>query len=257
MDRLELASLLLLTGCKPAVRAVERPLKVAAAADLAAAWNELGVAFEAAAGRKVTFSFGSTGLLARQIIEGAPFDVFAAANLSFVDDVLRAGVCLADSRALYARGRIVVWTRSDLAAPRTLAELADPRFVKIAVANPEHAPYGRAALQALTAAGIVEAVRPRLVFGENVQQALAFAQSGNAEAAVVALSLSRVAPGSTLEIPAELHQPIDQAMVVCSRDPAAAESARAFVAYVNSAPGRALMRRYGFLLPGEVLAKGR
>jgi molybdate transport system substrate-binding protein len=257
MDRFGLASLLMLSGCRAPARPADAPLKVAAAADLAAAWNELGAAFEKEAGRKVAFSFGSTGLLARQIIEGAPFDVFAAANVSFVDDVLRAGACLADSRALYARGRIVVWTKPDRPAPRTVAELADPRFVKIAVANPEHAPYGRAAMEALSAAKIIDVVRPRLVFGENVQQALEFAQSGNAEAAVVALSLARVVPGNTLEVPSELHRPIDQAMVVCSRDPSGARVARAFVAYVNSAPGRALMRRYGFLLPGEVLAKAR
>ena len=237
---------------KTAAPPAPAPLKVAAAADLARAFDELGGAFAKQESLpKPLFTFGSTGLLAKQLIEGAPFDVFAAANVSFADDVLKAGVCDPASKVLYARGRIVAWSLKS--APKDLKELAGPAYVKVAIANPEHAPYGRAAVEALTAAGVYDQVKPKLVFGENVQQAMQFAQSGNAEVALVALSLATVSDGNYLTIPSELHQPIDQALLVCGKRPEAAR----FTQFVNSASGRAIMRRYGFLLPGEVVAQGK
>ncbi len=229
----------------------QAPIKVAAAADLARAFDELGDAFAKNGDKKPTFTFGSTGLLAKQIIQGAPFDVFAAANISFVDEVLKASNCDPSSKALYARGRIVAWVPKGNEAPKDLKELVSDKYVKIAIANPEHAPYGRAAVEALESAGIYEQVKAKLVYGENVQQTLQFAQSGNAEAAIVALSLAVVSDGNYLSIPVELHKPIDQALLVCSKRPEAAR----FTAFVNSPTGRAIMRRYGFLLPGEVVAK--
>ena len=230
----------------------EPPLHVAAAADLARAFEEVGDELaKQEGGVKPIFTFGSTGLLAKQIIQGAPFDVFAAANVSFADDVLAAGACDPASKTLYARGRIVAWVPKGKTAPKNLAELAGPAYVKVAIANPEHAPYGRAAVEALKAAGVYDQVKPKLVYGENVQQTLQFAQSGNVEAAIVALSLAVVSDGPYLTIPSELHQPIDQAMLQCSKNSRAAR----FTAYVNSPAGRAIMRRYGFLLPGEVLAQ--
>jgi molybdate transport system substrate-binding protein len=235
---------------------LEPPLKVAAAADLTFAFKDIGTAFEKETGQKVIFSFGSTGLLAKQIEEGAPFDVFAAANVSFAEDAIKSGACAADSRALYARGRIVLWWRSDLAGapPRALADLTDKRFAKIAIANPGHAPYGRAAQETLTRLGLWDAVKSKLVYGENIQQTLQFAQSGNAEVAIVALSLALVSSeGHYLAIDDRLHSPIDQALVVCA-PPKRQELARRFTAFVNSPAGRAIMRRYGFLLPGESYA---
>ncbi len=229
------------------------PLKVAAAADLAIAFQDVGAAWEKRSGDKVVFSFGSTGLLEKQIVEGAPFDVFAAANVSFADQAVAKGACLADSKALYARGRIVVWWRKDskVAPPRSLAELADKRFIKVAIANPAHAPYGKAAREALQKTGAWAAVQPKLVFGENIQQTMQFAQSGNVEAAVVALSLAVIADGSYLLVDEALHAPIDQAMVVCGKDAERTKRARAFTTFVNSVDGRRIMKKYGFLLPGE------
>ncbi len=229
------------------------PLRVAAAADLALAFKDVGAAYEKKTGEKVIFSFGSTGLLEKQIVEGAPFDVFAAANVSFAEDAIKAGACSAESKSLYARGRIVVWWRKDasFAPPKSIADLADKRFVKVAIANPAHAPYGKAAEQAMQKAGVWAAVQPKLVFGENVQQTLQFAQSGNAEAAVVALSLAVVSDGSYLVVDDALHAPIDQALVACGRDAERQRRARAFDAFVNSPEGRAIMKKYGFLLPGE------
>jgi molybdate transport system substrate-binding protein len=240
-------------GCAPASAAPPSSLKVAAAADLALAFKEVGAAYEKKSGDKVIFSFGSTGLLEKQIVEGAPFDVFAAANVSFAEDAIKSGACAADSKSLYARGRIVVWWRKDaaFAAPKSIADLADKRFVKIAIANPSHAPYGKAAQQAMEKAGVWAAVQPRLVFGENVQQTLQFAQSGNAEAAVVALSLAVINDGNYVLVDDTLHAPIDQALVVCGKDAERNKRARAFTGFVSSTEGRAIMKKYGFLLPGE------
>lgn len=251
---------LLISALSACLRSTEPPpsnsVKVAAAADLAFAFNEIGKAFEEATGVETTFSFGSTGLLARQIAEGAPFDLFAAANVSFVEDVIRTGACAEDSKALYGRGRIALWwRRGSLHEPlKTPEDLASPHIVKIAIANPDHAPYGRAAREALVKRGVWESVKGKVVYGENVQQTLQFAQSGNAEAAIVALSLALVAAdGEYVLVEEKSHTPIDQALVVCGRGPATVP-ARALARFIDSNEGRAIMRRYGFLLSGESLA---
>ena len=239
-------------ACKRATKpSSAEPLRVAAAADLAFAFKEVGAAFEKKTGHKVEMSFGSTGLMAKQIAEGAPFEVFAAANVSFVDDVVKAGACRGETKALCAQGRIVMW--SPKVAPKALEDLRDARWAKIAVANPEHAPYGRAGKEAMTRAGVWDAAAPRVVFGENVQQTLMYAQSGNADVAIVALSLAKVSGGSSTPIDPSLHAPLDQAMVVCKgqKNGAKREDAEAFVAFVGSPEGREIMRRFGFLLPGE------
>jgi molybdate transport system substrate-binding protein len=229
------------------------PIKVAAAADLATAFKEVGEAFEKKTGQKVVFTFGSTGLLAKQVEQGAPFDVFAAANISFVDDVVKAGQCFADTKSLYARGRIVVWTRD--VPDVKLEQLADAKYHKIAIANPEHAPYGRAAQQALAKVDLWDTVKPRMVYGENVQQALQFAQSGNAEVAIIALSLAVLSGGTYTMVDPALHAPLDQAMVVCKGSGKADAGARKFTAFVASPEGREVMKKYGFLLPGESVAR--
>ena len=242
---------LALWGCKkgPATE----PVTVAAAADLAFAFRDLGPLYEKATGQPVIFSFGSTGILAKQIAEGAPFDAFAAANASFADEAVSSGACLADSRTPYATGRIVVYRANGAAvAPKTLAELTDPRITKIAIANPEHAPYGHAAKEAMQHVGVWDAVSAKVVYGENVQQALQFAQSGNADVAIVALSLAIVTPGAWTLVPGDLHDPIDQVMVACSHGRGGASSGRRFVDFVRSDAARAVMRKYGFLLPGQL-----
>jgi molybdate transport system substrate-binding protein len=256
-----LLALALAPGCKrPSESNAHEPLKVAAASDLTFAFTDLGAAFEQATGTPVTFSFGSTGLLARQIAEGAPFDVFAAANVSFADDVVKQGVCFADSKAIYGRGRVALWSRKGAPLPATLADLRDARYVKIAIANPEHAPYGKAAKQALIKAGVWDAIQDRIVYGENIQQTLQFAQSGNADVALVALALALVTEGGFTAVDPALHEPLDQALVVCKGaggKSAHEPSARQFTAFVNSDAGRAIMKRYGFLLPGESVAQAR
>jgi molybdate transport system substrate-binding protein len=244
-----------LGGCKDEAAAPE-PALVAAAADLSLAFEELGRSFEQQTGQRVSFTFGSTGLLAQQLREGAPYDVFAAANVSFVDQVIHADACDAASKARYARGRIAVWTKATgLRPPASLAELAEARFVRVAIANPEHAPYGQAAREALQKLGIWSQLQPKLVLGDNVRQTFQFAESGNVEAAVVALALvihDRNDPW--LLVDETLHRPIDQALVVC-RHGKNQKVGRRFAEFVNSPPGRAVMQRYGFLLPGERLTQ--
>lgn len=229
------------------------PLRVAAAADLALAFEELGKDFERQTGRRVDFTFGSTGLLERQIEEGAPFDVFAAANVSYADAAVKAGACDGATKRLYAQGRLALWVKDAASLPKSLAELTSPRFSKIAIANPEHAPYGKAAEESLAKAGVLGAVKNRLVFGDNVQQTLMFAQTGNVEVAIVALSLALKSGGAHLPIDPTLHVPIDQALVACThrRPTGKPREARAFIDFLSSPPARATMRRHGFLLPGE------
>ncbi len=238
-------------GCKPAIEP-GKPVRVAAAADLSTAFEELGKVFEQQSGQKVLFSFGSTGQLTQQVKAGAPFDVLAAANVSFVDQAINAGACDGATRALYARGRIAVWSRKGSVVPvDRIEELADRRFVKVAIANPEHAPYGQAAREALKAAGVWSVIEPRLVFGENVRQTLQLAQTGNVEAAIVALSLViQDKQHPWLLIDEQLHPAIDQALVVCKHG-SNLEGGKAFARQVGSTDGRALMARYGFMFAGE------
>jgi molybdate transport system substrate-binding protein len=239
-------------GCARGADAGREPVRVAAASDLSGAFVALGRDFERETGQAVAFTFGSTGLLARQLRERAPFDLFAAAASSFVDDVVRADVCDGATRARYGRGRLALFSkRGHAPAPRTLADLLEPRFTRVAIANPEHAPYGRAAREALSRAGLWSRLEPRIVYAENVRQALQLAQTGNVEVALVALALVVADDsGAHVAIEEHLHGAIDQELVVCSAGKNA-QGGRAFAAYLGSPAGRAVMRRYGFLLPGD------
>lgn len=243
----------LVAGCRSqsAGSTEPRTITVSAAADLTPAFQEIGKEFERQGGAKVIFNFGSTGQLAQQIEQGAPVDLFAAANVSFVEELEAKNLIIPDTKALYAQGRVTLWTRED--SPLKLErveDLARPEFKRIAIANPEHAPYGVAAREALQAAGVWDAVSPKLVYGENINQTLQYAESGNVDAAIVALSLSTQSDGRWVLIPAEMHKPLNQALAVV-RGTKHEQEARRFAAFVNSAQGRSVMRKYGFVLPGE------
>ncbi len=239
-------------GCSRGAPADPKPeIIVAAAADLAPAFEELGRKFEQATGTMVTFSFGSTGTLAKQIENGAPVDLFAAANIEFIEQLERKGLIVPETKALYARGRISIWMRTDSALKvERIEDLAKPEVARIAIANPEHAPYGKAAREALESVGIWKAVEPKLVYGENVRQTMQYAETGNADAAITALSLSMSSKGRWVLVPEDLHKPLDQALAVITgarREP----DARRFAEFINSGEGRLTMRKYGFILPGE------
>lgn len=223
-------------------------LIVAAASDLRPAFEELGPRFTARSGIPVTFAFGSSGRLAQQIENGAPFDVFASADVAYVDRVIAAGAGDERTKRTYAFGRIVIW--SDGAPHPDLKALADPSIAPVAVANPAHAPYGVAAVTALRRAGVYDVVAPRLVYGENVSDTLRLASSGNADAAIVALSLAIASDGGWTLIDESLHDPLEQALVVTA-PPERAAGARGFADFIGGPEGRRVMRRYGFLLPGD------
>ena len=241
---------LLLVACSSGTPASE-PLLVAAASDLQFAFSEMGPLFEEETGYQVTFTFGSTGNLTAQIENGAPYDVLAAANVSYVERLDEQGLIIPGTLQLYAQGRIVliVNRESGLRATR-LEDLLDPSIQHVAIANPAHAPYGVAAQQALENAGVWDGVREKLVFGENVAQTLQFVQTGNAHAGLVALSIVDVPEVSGMLISDDLHDPINQALAVISGT-SREQAARAFIEFVDGPDGRAVMRRYGFVLPGE------
>jgi molybdate transport system substrate-binding protein len=224
---------------------------VSAASDLTPAFQELSRLFEQQSGTKVVLNFGSTGQLAQQIEKGAPVDLFAAANVSFVDDLERKGLIVPETKALYARGRLTIWIRKNSPLPPIdrIEDLTRPDVKHVAIANPEHAPYGAAAKQALEKAGIWDAISPKLVYGENITQTLQFGESGNADAALVALSLSMQSDGKWKLVPSELHNPLDQALAVI-RGAKNEAAARKFAAFING-EGRPVMRKFGFVLPGE------
>ena len=250
------SAIALSAGCA-AKEPASAPVRVAAASDLAAAFSELGRDWERATGKRVAFTFGSTGLLARQIKERAPFDVFAAASSQFVEEVVRAGVCDPARRAPYGRGRVALYTKERGSLPDSLATLRDARFRRVAIANPEHAPYGKAAREALLHAGVWDELAPRIVYTENVRQAYQLARSGEVEAALVALALVIGEPeGTHLALEEQLHTPIEQELIACTAG-ANREGGHAFAAFVGSAHGREVMRRYGFLLPGEPGVSGK
>lgn len=232
-----------------------RSVRIAAASDLARAFEELGTAFHTKTQIAPVFSFDSSGLLAKRIEQGAPYFVFASANREYADQVVKQGRCDRTSMRAYARGRIVVWSRTGTQPPATLADLAGPRFRRIAIANPAHAPYGRAAKQALQNAGIWDQLEgERIKYADSVQAAMQYARSGAVDAAVVALSLAVVTDGGAfLPIDQSQYEPLEQQMVVCGTG-AEADAGRQFVDFVASAEGREVMTRYGFLLPTESVA---
>jgi molybdate transport system substrate-binding protein len=224
-------------------------ITVAAAADLTNAFNELGREFEATNKIKVVFVFGSTGLLTRQIENGAPMDLFASANVSYIDQLAQQGLIVPGTKQIYARGRITLWTTADSPLKiETVADLARPEVKRIAIANPDHAPYGLAAQQALQRAGIWDAVKPKLVYGDNIRQTLQYGETGNVDVAIVALSLSQQSKGRWVLIPEQLHDPIDQALAVIKRTPNEA-AARSFANFVTGPRGREILGKYGFAFP--------
>jgi molybdate transport system substrate-binding protein len=198
---------------------------------------------------RVIYSFGATANLSKQIENGAPFDALAAADVSHVDGLIAKNLLVAETRAVYTRGRLVLWRPADSKAQlNSLEDLAGAQVSKIAVAKPELAPYGQAAVEALRASNLWERVEPKIVYAENVAQAKQFASSGNADAAFLPRSLVKAGEGQSIEVDARLHQPIDQAIAVVGAS-AKQDAARKFVAFVLSAEGQALLERYGYEKP--------
>jgi molybdate transport system substrate-binding protein len=239
--------------CPPAV-VWAGEIAVAAASDLTYAFEHAARRFRQQTGSSMRPIYGSSGNFFSQIKNGAPYDLFFSADVEYPKRLEMAGLAEPGSLYEYAAGRIVLWVpaNSRLDAGRGLALLLDPAVRKIAIANPEHAPYGRAALAALRHEGIYDRVKDKLVLGESISQAAQFVASGNADAGLIALSLALApamkARGRYFEINSTNYPPIIQAAVIlkAARDK---QTARQFVDFLKQPEGLALMRRYGFAPP--------
>jgi molybdate transport system substrate-binding protein len=251
---------LLVLGSAPEIsraQSADRQINVASAADLSAALQEVAANYKKRTGVEVKLSFGASGALTQQIQNGAPFDIFFSADMDYPRQLIASGLAESATLYRYAVGRLVLWVPKDspLEVERKGIEvLLDLAVKKISIANPQHAPYGRAAVAALNHYGLYEKVADRLVLGENVSQAAQFVESGNAQAGFVALAHA-VAPamqgkGKYWMVPAEAYPPLDQGVVLISAS-AHKPDAGAFLEYVKTAEVASVLRRYGFSMPEQ------
>ena len=253
MQLLRLLFLLICLSLTSPLRAGDK-VTIAAAADLKFALDEIVDQFSRShPGDKVEAIYGSSGKFQTQIQQGAPYDLFFSADIAYPRALAAAGFAASPVKP-YAIGRLVLWSASLDARKLQLADLAAPQFKRIAIANPKHAPYGKRAEEALRAASVWEKVKDRLVFGENIAQTAQYVQTGNAQVGLLALSLALnpelARQGGHALIPDNLHQPLEQGFIITRRAAANPVAAR-FADYMDSSEARALMAKYGFVLPGE------
>ena len=228
-----------------------QPLTVAAASDLESALPAIVAQFQKDTGHQVRLTYGSSGNFFTQIQNGAPFDVFLSADLEYPRRLERLGLAEPGSLYKYATGHLVLWTRKDtgIDVRRGLAVVADASVRRIAVANPAHAPYGKAAVAALRYGGLYEQVQPKLVFGENIQQTAQFVESGSVDVGLLALSLalssSLKSVGTYVEVPRFWYPPIEQAAIVVtsSRQKALAQQ---FIDYLKKPDSVRILQSFGF-----------
>jgi molybdate transport system substrate-binding protein len=229
-------------------------LTVAAASDLSFAFKELVPIFEQQTGEHVKLTVGSSGNFYAQIQNGAPFDLFFSADIAYPRKLEEAGLTIPGSLYQYAIGRIVLWTghESRIDVTKGIEALREPTVKKVAIANPKHAPYGRAAVAAMEYFKIYDQVRDKLILGENISQTAQFIESGACDIGIIALSLA-IAPamkskGTYWEIPAEAHPPLEQGAVILNSSKNT-EAARQFLEFIKGPHGQEVMKRYGFTLP--------
>lgn len=249
-------ALLCLLGGAAAESVLAEEITIAAASDLSFAFKELAAAFEQQTGAHVKLSLGSSGNFFSQIQNGAPFDLYFSADIGFARKLEQSGHAVPGSLYRYAIGRIVVWAPK--ASPLPIEKigievLRDPTVRKIAIANPKHAPYGRAAVAAMETYKLYDAVKDRLVLGENISQTAQFVESGGCEVGIIALALalapSMKSAGKYWEIPMEAHPPLEQGAIILKTSKHR-RLARQFLDLLKGPQGREIMRRYGFMLPG-------
>jgi molybdate transport system substrate-binding protein len=245
-------ALLLIAGCRqrPAGgQQTAQEINVAAAANLTEAFAEVARQFTAQSGIRVVYSFGSTADLTKQIENGGPFDLFASADLEHIDELGQKGFIVPDSRALYARGRLVIWTPAQGRVKISRLEDITGADVKVvAIAKPDLAPYGRATVETLKALNIWPQVEPKVVYGTNVSNTKQYATSGNADVAFIPLALVKKGEGQYLEVDEKLHQPIDQALAIVKAS-GKQDMARRFVNFVLGDEGQAILQQYGYSNP--------
>jgi molybdate transport system substrate-binding protein len=244
-----LVSLLLVA---PTTRA--QTVRSAAASDLQFAMDDLSSRYQKETGQKLPVTYGSSRNFYAQIQSGAPFDVFFSADILYAQKLIDAHLADPNSLAIYARGQIVLWAPVDAhlnLSQAGFAVLRDPRVLKIAIANPDHAPYGRAAVAALQHAGLYDELKSKRVYGDNISHAAQFAQSGSAQVGILALSLAlspSMKSGDRWLIPSDLYPALDQAAVLLNSS-LDKTGARAFLEFVNSEAGREILSPHGFTLP--------
>jgi molybdate transport system substrate-binding protein len=226
-------------------------ITVAAAADLQFAMQDIATRFQKETGKTVKLTYGSSGNFFQQIQNGAPFDIFFSANLDYAKKLDAAGLTEPGSYYQYAKGKIVIWVpkESKLDLTPGLKAFLDPSVKKIAVANPQHAPYGQAAVAAMQNQNVYEKVKDRFVLGENISQTASFVVSGSADVGIVALSLA-LSPnmkdkGRYVEVPADEYPPIEQACVILGSSKNK-ETARQFMAFIKTSAIADVLRSYGF-----------
>jgi molybdate transport system substrate-binding protein len=239
----------------PFLSSAQQPqLKIAAASDLNFALTDLAASYEKQSGIKLSLTFGSSGNFFAQIQNGAPFDIFFSADSDYPRKLNEADLVLPNTADSYAVGKLVLWSpaNSKLNPEKSgWQSLLDPSVQKIAIANPDHAPYGRAGVEALKSAGLYEKIKSRLVFGEDISQAAQFVQSGNTQIGILAASITSspaFATGHCWQIPQTQYTPLLQSFVVLKRS-VHKEAALAFLAYVKSPAAQAILEKYGFAKP--------
>lgn len=247
--------LLLLAGCLLlAPTAHAEKITLAAAADLKFALDEIVTAFKITSPTAVLqVIYGSSGKFHTQIQQGAPYDLYFSADIAFVESLRQAGYAASEVKP-YAIGRIVLWSTAKDASQMTLNSLTDPTIIRIAIANPKHAPYGQRAEQALRATGLWAKIESKLVYGENIAQTAQFVQTGNAQVGIIALALAlsptMASQGSYYLIPDTLHTPLQQGFIITQRAQGNA-LAQDFADYMSSPAARAILAQYGFILPTQ------
>jgi molybdate transport system substrate-binding protein len=235
-------------------RAAAEEITIAAASDLNFAFKELVAEFEKTTGTHVKLSLGSSGNFYSQIQNGAPFDLYFSADIGYPKKLEEAGLVVPGSLYRYAVGRIVVWAgfESNINVAKGFEALREPTVKKIAIANPKHAPYGRAAVAAMEHFKVYDQVKDKLILGENISQAAQFVESGACDIGVIALSLALAptmkARGTYWEVPAGVHPPLEQGAVLL-KSSTHQDAASKFLDFMKGPQGQEIMKRYGFTLP--------
>ena len=233
-------------------------ITVAAAADLKFAMDEIVITFKKAnSGDEIDVIYGSSGKFHTQIQQGAPYDLYFSADISFPRELAKKGFSASEVKP-YAFGRIVLWSASLDATKMTLSSLTDPKITRIAIANPKHAPYGKRAEEALRASNLWYQVEPKLVYGENISHTAQLVQTKNAQVGIIALALAinseLASKGGYWLIPDNMHEPLEQGFII-TKEGANNALAKSFADYMGGKPARAVMTKYGFVLPEDASGK--
>lgn len=227
-------------------------ITVSAAADLNLAFKEIVSLYEKESKTKVNLIFSSSGTAKEQILNGAPYDVYASANIKFVDDLINVNMAIKETKELYGIGRIGFATlKTNSTKINTVNDLLKKEVKKIAIANPDHAPYGLAAKEALISMGIWDKIEEKIVYGKDIQDTLTLIKTGNADCGIIALSIVNKNEVEFNLINESYHKQLKQAIVVVKGTKNEEES-REFIKFVNGTKGRTIMKKYGFVLPGEI-----